>query len=152
MTRKRMPKMGFDEELTSDVSRLVFLSGRFKGYAEGWSDSAVRRYARDGGPLLGDLNDLVRSDCTSRNPRRVAALHAALDDLEARIGELAREEARKAERPEIDGDRVMEHLGIGPGRAVGDALKFLLALKRDEGSLGEDEVLARLDAWWANRS
>ena len=103
MTRKRMPKLGYEDQLTSDVARLVFLSGRFKGYTDGWSDSAVRRYARDGGALLGDLNDLVRSDCTSRNPRRVVALRAALDDLERRISELAREEAVKAARPAIDG-------------------------------------------------
>lgn len=152
MTKKRMPKLGYDEALTIDVARLVFLSGRFKGYADGWSDSAVRRYARDGGPLLGDLNDLVRSDCTSRNPRRVAALHEALDDLEARIGQLARQEARKAERPEIDGDRVMAHLGVAPGPIIGHALKFLLELKRSEGVLGEEEVLERLDAWYAERS
>jgi len=152
MTKKVMPRLGYDDDLTAEVSRLVFLSGRFKGYADGWSDAAVRRYARDGGALLGDLNDLVRSDCTSRNPKRVAALHEALDDLEARIARLAREEAHKAERPEIDGDRVMEHLGIGPGRDVGDALKFLLELKRSEGVLGEDEVLARLDTWYAERT
>ena len=148
MTRKRMPKLGYQKDMTSDVSQLVFLSGRFKGYTEGWNDSAVRRYARDGGALLGDLNDLVRSDCTSRNPRRVAALHGALDDLERRITELAREEAIKAERPEIDGDRVIAHLGIEPGRAVGQALKFLLELKRAEGDLGESVVLQRLDNWW----
>jgi poly(A) polymerase len=145
-----MPKLGYQEELTSEVAQLVFLSGRFKGYTEGWSDSAVRRYARDGGALLGDLNDLVRSDCTSRNPRRVAALHEALDELEKRIGELAREDARKAERPEIDGDRVIAHLGIEPGPNVGRALKFLLELKRSEGILGESAVLERLDVWWAN--
>ena len=148
MTRKRMPKLGYQKDMTSDVSQLVFLSGRFKGYTEGWNDSAVRRYARDGGALLGDLNDLVRSDCTSRNPRRVAALHAALDDLERRIAELAREEAIKAERPEIDGDRVIAHLGIEPGPVVGQALKFLLELKRAEGDLGESVVLQRLDNWW----
>ena len=130
------------------MAQLVFLSGRFKGYTDGWSDSAVRRYARDGGSLLGDLNDLVRSDCTSRNPRRVAALHEALDDLERRIAELAREEAIKAERPEVDGDRVIAHLGIEPGPVVGQALKFLLELKRAEGDLGETAVLQRLDAWW----
>ena len=152
MTRKVMPRLGFDDELTQEVSRLVFLSGRFKGYADGWSDSAVRRYARDGGPLLGDLNDLVRSDCTSRNPRRVTALHEALDDLEARIGQLARQDARQAERPEVDGDAVMAHLEIEPGRVVGEALKFLLELKRAEGQLGEDEVLARLDQWYAQRT
>jgi len=150
ITRKRMPKLGYQEELTSEVAQLVFLSGRFKGYTDGWSDSAVRRYARDGGALLGDLNDLVRSDCTSRNPRRVAALHEALDELEKRIGELAREDARKAERPELDGDRVIAHLGIEPGPHVGRALKFLLELKRSEGILGEPAVLERLDAWWAN--
>ncbi len=151
MTRARMPELGFDADITSEVSRLVFLSGRFKGYADGWSDSAVRRYARDGGALLGDLNDLVRSDCTSRNPRRVAALHAALDDLEARIAELARLEARRAERPEIDGQAVMAHLGIGPGPEIGEALKFLLELKRTEGVLGRTEILTRLDRWWAAR-
>ena len=122
----------------------------FKGYADGWSDSAVRRYARDGGPLLGDLNDLVRSDCTSRNPRRVAALHEALNDLEKRIANLAREEARKAERPEIDGGAVIAHLGIEPGPEVGRALRFLLELKRTEGALGEQAVLERLDVWWAD--
>ena len=148
MTRKRMPKLGFQKDMTSDVAQLVFLSGRFKGYTDGWSDSAVRRYARDGGSLLGDLNDLVRSDCTSRNPRRVAALHEALDDLERRIAESAREEAIKAERPEVDGDRVIAHLGIEPGPVVGQALRFLLELKRAEGDLGETAVLQRLDAWW----
>ena len=152
MTRKRMTKLGYEDELTANVAQLVFLSGRFKGYTDGWSDSAVRRYARDGGALLGDLNDLVRSDCTSRNPRRVVALHAALDDLEERISELAREEASKAERPEIDGDRVIAHLGLEPGPIVGQALQFLLELKRNEGSLGETEVLSRLDLWWAERS
>ena len=120
-------------------------------YTDGWSDSAVRRYARDGGPLLGDLNDLVRSDCTSRNPRRVAALHEALNDLERRIAELAREEAIKSERPEVDGDRVIAHLGIEPGPVVGRALRFLLELKRSEGDLGEAAVLERLDVWWAEQ-
>jgi len=151
MTRKRMPKLGYQKDMTSDVAQLVFLSGRFKGYTDGWSDSAVRRYARDGGSLLGDLNDLVRSDCTSRNPRRVAALHEALDDLERRIAELAREEAIKAERPEVDGDRVIAHLGIEPGPVVGQALRFLLELKRSEGDLGETAVLERLDAWWLDQ-
>ncbi len=151
MARKRMHKLGYDDELIADVSQLVFLSGRFKGYADGWSDAAVRRYARDAGPLLGDLNALVRSDCTSRNPKRVAALHGALDDLEVRIADLAREEARKAERPELDGSAVMKHLGVEPGPAVGRAMRFLLELKRTEGVLGDEEVLCRLDEWWATQ-
>ncbi len=151
MARRRMREMGFESQLVRDVNQLVFLSGRFKGYGEGWSDSAVRRYCRDAGPLLGDLNDLVRSDCTSRNPRTVRNLHEALDDLEHRIGVLAREDARRAERPEIDGERVMAHLGLDPGPAVGRAMRFLLELKRSEGELGEEEVLARLDRWWSEQ-
>ena len=151
MTRKRMPLLGYDEKLTAEVARLVYLSGRFKGYDRGWSDSAVRRYTRDAGVLLGDLNDLVRSDCTSRNPRRIADLNRALDDLIERIAHLARTQAVADERPEIDGDAVMSHLGIDAGPEVGQALKFLLELKRSEGELGNEEIYKRLDAWWAQR-
>jgi poly(A) polymerase len=150
MTRSRMRVIGFDDQVVREVSQLVYLSGRFKGYADGWSDSAVRRYARDAGPLLGDLNDLVRSDCTSRNPNRVRALHEALDELEGRIARLARDDAVAAERPEIDGSAVMVHLGIEPGPAVGRAMKFLLELKRAEGELGTDELYLRLDEWWVS--
>lgn len=151
MTKRRMPALGYDATLTAEVARLVYLSGRFKGYDRGWSDAAVRRYTRDAGVLLGDLNDLVRSDCTSRNPRRVADLHRALDDLVERISRLAREQATADERPEIDGERVMSHLGIAPGADIGAALRFLLELRRTEGDLGEAEVLKRLDAWWKAR-
>jgi poly(A) polymerase len=151
IARPRMRELGYEKTMVREVSQLVFLSGRFKGYTNGWTDAAVRRYARDAGPLLGDLNALVRSDCTSRNPKRVRALHEALDDLELRIGALAREDARRAERPEIDGAAVMEHLGIDPGPDVGVAMKFLLTLKRESGELGDDEVLRRLDEWWAQR-
>lgn len=151
ITAARMEKLGYPAELTEEVARLVFLSGRFKGYADGWSDAAVRRYARDAGELLGDLNDLVRADITTRNQQKVWALHLAVDELEERVARLAREAAAAAERPELDGDAVMEHLGVGPGPAVGAALKFLLELKRTEGELGIDETKRRLDAWWAQR-
>ena len=111
MARKRLTEMGYDERIVDDVSELVRLSGRFKGYADGWSDAAVRRYARDAGPLLGRLNALVRSDCTTRNKQKAADLQAAIDDLEHRIATLAEEDRRAAERPQIDGGR-----GDGPSR------------------------------------
>ena len=149
MTRKRLTALSFDDQTVDDVSELVRLSGRFKGYAAGWSDAAVRRYARDAGPLLGRLNQLVRSDCTTRNMQKEADLHRQIDDLERRIAELAEAERRAAERPQIDGDAVMAHLGLAPGPDVGRALAWLLELKRSEGELPPDEVLARLDAWWA---
>ena len=149
MTRKRLAALEFDEATAEDVCELVRLSGRFKGYAAGWSDSAVRRYARDAGPLLGRLNQLVRSDCTTRNRQREADLHRQIDHLERRIAELADADRRAAERPQLDGEQVMAHLGLGPGPHVGRALRWLLDLKRSEGVLSEQDLLQRLDAWWA---
>lgn len=148
MTRSRMPEMGYGDEITAEVARLVHLSGRFKGYDTGWSDAAVRRYARDAGPLLGDLNDLVRSDCTSRRVERLQALHDSLDRFEVRVARLAREQAAKELRPEMNGDEVMAHLGLAPGPEVGRAMKFLLELRLTEGELGDTEVRQRLDTWW----
>ncbi len=148
ITRKRMKALGYDKQMTHDVSELVRLSGRFKGYDAGWSDSAVRRYARDAGPLLGKLNALVRADCTTRNMTKFNSLQLEIDDLEWRIGELAEQDRRAAERPQIDGAAVMERLGIGPGPQVGEVMGWLLELKRSEGELEEAELYSRLDAYW----
>lgn len=149
ITRKRLKALGYDDAVVQDVTELVRLSGRFKGYAEGWTDSAVRRYARDAGSLLGKLNELVRCDCTTRNRVKAANLQREIDDLEARIKQLAEEDRRAAERPGIDGVEVMQHLGLEPGPWIGRALTFLLELKRREGDLPREELLARLDTWWA---
>jgi len=152
MTRKRLTALEFDEGLIERVTELVRMSGRFKGYTDGWSDSAVRRYAREAGPLLGDLNHLIRCDCTTRNPKKFAGIQQAMDDLERRIGELAEADRRAAERPDMDGSDVMEYLGIEPGPAVGEAVRMLLEVKRAEGELDRSELEARLDAWWAERN
>jgi poly(A) polymerase len=130
------------------VAELARLSGRFKGYGDGWSDSAVRRYARDAGHLLGLLNELVRADCTTRNRAKEARLQEMIDDLERRIVRLAREAQEAAERPQLDGRAVMELLDLPAGPAVGRALSFLLELKRTEGELEPDQVEDRLRAWW----
>lgn len=149
MTRKRLAALDFPDDVVGDVTELVRLSGRFKGYASGWSDSAVRRYARDAGHLLGLLNELVRSDCTTRNKRKRLELHHHVDELETRILELAAADRRKAERPLIDGDEIMERFDVGPGREIGQALKFLLELKRAEPELDLVGTEERLDKWWA---
>ncbi len=152
ITRARLRELEFDKATVKDVTELVRLSGRFKGYADGWSDSAVRRYARDAGHLLGQLNELVRSDCTTRNRAKADRLQRQIDDLEDRILRLAREDREAAERPQMDGEAVMAHLGIEPGRAVGEALRYLLEVKRSEGVLAQGEIESRLDAWWAARA
>ena len=152
MARKRLVALGFDEDMVDEVVELVRMSGRFKGYSDGWSDSAVRRYAREAGPFLGNLNHLIRCDCTTRNARKLAGIQEAMDDLERRIGELAEADRVAAERPDMDGSAVMEYLDLAPGPAVGEAVRMLLDVKRSEGSLDRSELEARLDAWWAARS
>ncbi len=149
MTKKRLRALEYDVPMVKDVAELVRLSGRFKGYGDGWSDAAVRRYAREAGPLLGLLNQLVRSDCTTRNRAKEQKLHRLIDELETRIVDLAREEAEKAVRPQLDGRAVMERYGVSGGPAIGQALKFLLSIKKDEGDLPTDELETRLDAWWS---
>lgn len=152
MTRKRMTEMRYSNDDVAAVVELVALHLRFHTYRLGWSDSAVRRYVRDAGDLLHELNELTRCDCTTRNERKARTLSRRMDDLERRIGELAAEEELAKMRPELDGGEVMAHLGIGPGREVGEALRFLLDIRLDEGLLGDDEVRRRLDEWWAARS
>lgn len=152
MARRRLRELGYDEPMVADITELVRLSGRFKGYADGWSDSAVRRYARDAGHLLGLLNELIRADCTTRNKQKARRIQALMDELEARILRLAREDAAAAERPQLDGRQIMEHLGLDGGPAIGQAVDHLLAIKRTEGELSDEDIRSRLDDWWADRT
>ncbi len=149
MTKKRLRELEYEKQTVRDVAELVRLSGRFKGYGDGWSDAAVRRYARDAGHLLGHLNELVRADCTTRNRSKEARLHRQIDELEERIVELAKAEALAAERPQIDGRAVMERFDVGGSPKIGKALSYLLEVKRSEGELDHEVLLDRLDAWWA---
>jgi poly(A) polymerase len=152
MTRKRMQALRFSNEMIDDVSSLVELHLRFHGYGTGeWTDSAVRRYVRDAGPLLDRLHKLTRADCTTRNRRRAAALQRAYDSLEARIAVLAAEEELASIRPDLDGRQIMEILQIPPGPVVGEAYQFLLDLRLDRGPMSEDLATQALRAWWAAR-
>ncbi len=152
LTRKRMQALKFSKELTDDVSTLVELHLRFHGYGSGeWTDSAVRRFVRDAGPLLERLLRLTRADCTTRNRRRALELAGQCDDLEARIALLAEQEELEAIRPDLDGTAIMAILGVPPGPVVGQAYRFLLELRLDRGPLAADVAEAELRAWWAQR-
>jgi poly(A) polymerase len=151
MTRQRLTALRYPGDEIEVVTRLVELHLRFHTYRLGWTDRAVRRYVRDAGPLLDRLNELTRSDCTTRNAARARALERRMDELEARIAVLREQEELEALRPELDGRMVMDHLGVPPGPVVGQALDFLMELRLDEGPLGEDEAYRRLDAWWGER-
>ena len=149
MTRKRMVALKYSQEMIDDVSMLVELHLRFHTYKMGWSDKAVRRYVRDAGPLLDELNELTRCDCTTRNARKAAMLSHRMDELEIRIDELREQEDLGRLRPALDGVAVMELLGIGPSPVVGRALDFLMEIRLDEGEITPVEAAVRLREWWA---
>ncbi len=151
MAAARLKALRYPSRTVATVAEMISLHHRFHTYRLGWSDSAVRRYARDAGPLLADLNALVRADCTTRNRAKAAKLAARMDELEQRIAELAQQEELDKLRPDLDGKQVMAHLGIPPGPLVGQALEHLLELRLERGPLPEEQVYDELDRWAAAR-
>ncbi|WP_125106553.1 CCA tRNA nucleotidyltransferase [Gulosibacter massiliensis] len=152
LTKKRLGALRFDNDTIKQVARLVELHMRLYNYGDaGWTDSAVRRFARDAGPLLDRLLRLIRADITTRNKRKSERLQFGIDSLEERLDELREQEAIDAIRPDLDGEEIMRILDIRPSRTVGEARNFLLELRLDEGPLGAEEAERRLRAWWSER-
>jgi poly(A) polymerase len=148
LAKSRLSALKYPKDVVADVSRLVELHLRFHGYGAGeWTDSAVRRYVRDAGPLLEQLHMLTRSDCTTRNKKRAAALSSAYDELEHRIDALRQQEEVDALRPELNGDEIGAVLGIPPGPEIGRAYRFLLEVRLDLGPIGKDAAAAALREW-----
>jgi len=153
LARRRLKELRYPKELIEAVGQLVFLHLRFYGYrSSDWTDSAVRRYAVDAGPLLPRLHKLVRSDCTTRNKRKAQALSQAYDALEQRIAELREREELDAIRPDLDGNEIMQLLDVPPGPLVGKAYKHLLALRMEHGPLGHERAIEELRRWYAENS
>lgn len=152
MATKRLKALRFDKATINAVHTLVFLHLRFHGYGDGaWTDSAVRRYITDAGDQLQRLHRLTRADCTTRNKRKAARLAHAYDDLEERIEALAEQEELNSIRPDLDGNQIMQILGIGPGKQVGQAYQHLLAVRMEHGPFGEDAARRELLTWWESQ-
>ena len=147
MTKERLTALRYPSEVIEDVTQLVYLHLRFHTYRMGWTDAAVRRYVRDAGDLLDELNELTRCDCTTRNAKKAAALARRMDELEARIAELAEQEELSKMRPALDGNEIMQALGITPGPLVGEAYRYLLDIRLDEGVIDKADAEARLRKW-----
>lgn len=153
LARKRLTALRFDNDTIKRVTRLIELHLRFFGYSDSpWTDSGVRRYVRDAEDELEHLHILTRADVTTRNRRRAARLRGAYDELERRIAQLAEQEELASMRPELDGERIMTILEVSPGPVVGEAYRFLLELRLEEGPVGEQEAERRLRAWFESRS
>jgi poly(A) polymerase len=152
LTRRRLTALRFPNDVIRDVSRLVELHLRFHGYGEGeWTDSAVRRYVRDAGPLLTRLHVLTRADCTTRNQARAQRLARAYDGLEQRIAELGEQEELSRLRPELNGKDIMRILGLDEGPLVGKAYDFLLELRITRGPIGRKQAIQELLGWAADQ-
>jgi poly(A) polymerase len=151
MTRERLTALRYPNDVVDDVTKLVELHLRFHTYRMGWTDSAVRRYVRDAGDLLDDLNELTRCDCTTRDARKAAALGRRMDELEQRVAELREQEELAKIRPPLDGREVMELLEVPPGPIVGEALAYLLDIRLDEGPIAPEAARDRLLEWARNR-
>jgi poly(A) polymerase len=152
LAAKRMRALHFDNATTKAVSRLIELHLRFFGYSDQpWSDSAVRRYVRDAGDQLLRLHALTRADVTTRNTRKADRLSHAYDDLENRIAQISAQEELNSIRPDIDGEDIMRILDLKPGREVGEAYRFLMELRLDEGEIGAEAAEKRLLEWWNAR-
>ena len=152
MAKKRLQELRFDRDTIDAVETLTALHLRFHGYGEGeWSDSAVRRYVRDGGDLLIHLHVLTRADCTTRNKAKAERLSADYGSLEARIAHLMEQEELSKIRPDLDGEAVMAILKLKPSREVGMAMDFLMELRLDKGQIGEEKAGEELLKWWENR-
>ncbi|MEV6691318.1 CCA tRNA nucleotidyltransferase [Micromonospora sp. NPDC051196] len=148
LTKARMKALRYPKDVTAKVTALVALHLRFYGYGRGeWTDSAVRRYVTDAGDLLSRLHKLTRSDCTTRNRRKAAQLSADYDALEERIARIAAEEDLARVRPDLDGNAIMELLGVPPGPIVGRAWKYLKDLRLERGPLDRDTAEAELLRW-----
>ncbi|WP_129664412.1 CCA tRNA nucleotidyltransferase [Phytoactinopolyspora endophytica] len=152
LVRKRLTKLRFPSAVVDAVSKLTELHLRFHGYGTGqWTDSAVRRYIRDAGDLLDHLHVLTRSDCTTRNPRKANSLQRSYDSLEERIEQLQEQEELAKIRPDLDGNQIMNILGITPGPVVGRAYNHMLEIRMDLGPLSEDDAKAELLKWWSTQ-
>ncbi|MEZ5086485.1 MAG: CCA tRNA nucleotidyltransferase [Tessaracoccus sp.] len=152
LTSKRLKALAYSSQIVKSVSKLVELHLRFHGYADGeWSDAAVRRYVRDAGDELEHLHILTRADCTTRNRNKATRLRRAYEELEWRIDELAAQEELAQIRPDLDGTEIMAVLGIAPGREVGEAYKFLLDHRMENGPVDKEEAAQLLRDWWAAR-
>lgn len=148
MARRILRELRYPNDLVEDVARLVELHLRFHTYAQGWTDAAVRRYVRDAGNLLDDLNELTTCDATTRNERRRKLFATRMEEFTERAADLAARDALRAVRPPIDGNEVMRLLGLSPGPLVGTAMRWLTDLTIEEGITDPDEARARLLAWW----
>ena len=114
-----------EQELKSAVRFLVLHHLRASQYDGKWTDSAVRRFAREMGPHLEDLLCLSRADITTKRREKKRRGIAMIDELNHRIGELALEDAKAPALPTGIGNELMTAFKLPPSRLIGDIKRAL---------------------------
>ena len=97
--------------------------------------------------LYERLNRLTRADATTQNKRKAMVFSSAMDEMEQRVRDLKEKEDFDAIRPDLNGDEIMQLLGIDPGPLVGKAYKHMLEYRLDNGPVERDVAVAELNRW-----
>jgi len=116
-----------EQSLKSAIRFLVLHHLRASQYDGKWTDSAVRRFAREIGPHLEDLLCLSRADITTKRREKKRRGIAMIDELSHRIGELALEDAKAPPLPSGLGNEIMTEFKLPPSRLIGDIKRALEA-------------------------
>lgn len=122
---KRIGMFSPEPNLRETIRFLVLHHLRANQYDPNWTDSAVRRFARELGAHLDDLLCLARADITTKRPEKKRKGLAQIDELAGRISALAAEDAKLPPLPTGVGDAVMKAFGIPPSRKIGEIKKML---------------------------
>jgi poly(A) polymerase len=115
------------DTLRSSIRFLVLHHLRASQYDGQWTDSAVRRFAREMGGHLGDLLCLSRADITTKRPEKKRRGIDLIDQLAVRISTLAAEDAVVEPLPKGVGNAIMEAFGLPPSKRIGDIKRALEA-------------------------
>ena len=136
---RRLPLFDKEPSLKASVRFLILHHLRANQYEGDWTDSAVRRFAREMGQNLDDLLCLSRADITTKRPEKKRRGLEQISELAQRIRALAEQDAVVPALPSGVGDAIMQAFELPPSRLIGDIKRALTA------AVEAGEIAPRLD-------
>ncbi len=120
-----------DEKLSSQVRFLILHHLRASQYDASWTDSAVRRFAREMGNGLCDLLDLSRADITTKRPERKRRGLESISELALRVRTIQEMDAKVPPLPKGVGTALSARFNIPPSPRLGELMKMLKSAVED---------------------